>query len=276
MKKTRFQEMVSVLQKENIKRFSELVDSPYFNKNERVKRLWKWVQENPRAEYSKEELRKAVLEDNASGEQNSGITEANFRMVLSDFVKLAELFLLLEEKDIIAAQRDLLIDILKAKGAEKSYRKHIQLIKQKVKAETNKDTEYYNLLYILECEELSGGKRKKRGESLEKISRLTDNIWMCMKLDGYIKSAALGIEVKQMTFYNEIIAIIEANKDIYREKHPVIYSRYLAVRMFESPDRENNQYLTELEKYTVKNKDFVLKENNTLYLQAFLILNSVK
>lgn len=274
MKKTRFQEMVSALQKENIKRFTELVDSPYFNKNERVKRLWKWVLENPKAEYSKEELRKAVLADNISVEQNSGITEANFRMVLSDFVKLAELFLLLEENELIDTQRDSLIDILKTKGAEKSYRKHILLTKEKVKDETNKDTEYYNLLYMLECEVLSGGNRKKLNESLEKINTLTDNIWMCMKLDGYIKSSALGIDVKQMTFYNEIIAIIESNKDTYRKKHPVIYSRYLAVRMFENnKSTEENTYYGELDKYTVKLKDKVLQKNN---YEAMIVYSRLK
>lgn len=246
--------MVSAIRIADHKRFTELVDSPYFNKNERVKRLWKWVLENPKTDFSKKELIKAIRMDPPSTEADPGLKPANFRMVLSDFVKLAEVFLLLEENDILKEQNERLIEIFKEKGLTKSYSKYLRLLKENAGKEDNKGVTYYNDLYLIECEELVSGDEKNREKRLKNINGLTDFIWVCMKLDNFIKSAAIGVDIKATTFYDEIISLIENDKDSFRKNHTVIYGRYLILKMFMYDTFSGNLYFTELEKYTAKLK----------------------
>lgn len=303
MKKTRFFEMLSALKIADHKRFSELVDSPYFNKNERVKRLWEWIMDNyvtsppspllypakqksgtaKSAEgegskkrnliFTKEDFEEAIRMDPSSAEADSGLKPANFRMVLSDFVKLVEIFLLLDGNDIIEEQKEKLIEILKAKGFTKSYNKQLRLLKEKTGKENNKDVTYYNDLYSIECEELSSDKLIDRGNRLRNINGLTDFMWICMKLDNFIKSVALGIDIKVMTFFDEIIKLIENDKDGFRKNHTVIYGRYLILKMFMHESFTGNQYFTELEKYTAKLKSGKIQRYNYDALLAYCRLN---
>jgi hypothetical protein len=290
MKKTRFFEMVSAIKITDYKRFGELVDSPYFNKNERVKRLWKWVMEKymtsppspllkgeggnkQNSIFTKEVLEKAVRMDPSSAEAEPVLKPANFRMVLSDFVKLAEIFLLLEGKDITAEQNEKLMEIFKERGLIKSYNKQLRLLRVKTGKEDSKDVTYYNNLYLIECEELVPGKPKDRQKKLSNINGLTDLIWICMKLDGFIKSFALGAEIRSMTFYNEIMSMIENDKEGYKKNHSVIYSRYLILKMFEYKSFTDNPYFTELEKYTAKLKSHDLIKYNYDALLAYCRMN---
>lgn len=282
--------MIRAIKFTDPKRFGELVDSPYFNKNERVKRLWKWLMEKyitaPQSPllkgkggskqnffFTKEELEEAVRMDPSSGEADQGLKPANFRMVLSDFVKLAEIFLLTEGIDITAEQNEKLMEIFKEKGLIKSYNKQLRLLKLKTGKEDSKDITYYNNLYLIECEELVSGKPKDRQKRLRNINSLTDFIWVCMKLDGFIKSFAFGAEIRSMTFYNEITDLIENDKEGYKKDHSVIYSRYLILKMFEQKSFTDNPYFTELEKYIAKLKSHELIKYNYDALLAYCRMN---
>lgn len=217
MGKSRFTEMLSAINKTDYKRFTELVDSPYFNKNERVKSLWKWLMDNPKPEYSKDELFSA-----AGGEMNY----ANFRMVLSDFVRLVEIFLLLERNELISTQRDELIIALGEKNLTKSYNKHLRVLKEKCASEKNKGVQYYNDKYFIECEELIREKQSKKAKRMPAIDELTDYMWLCMKLDNFAKARALGADVTKLLFYNEINSLIESNQKYFAKHHPVVYGRW--------------------------------------------------
>lgn len=224
MKNTRFAEMLSALNKTDYKRFTDLINSPYFNKNERVKKLWQWITENTKLEYSKEEIYKA-----AGGEEN--LNDANFRMVLSDFVRLIEVFLLLERNRVIETQRYELITALGEKKLTKSYNKHLRALKEKCSAEKkNKGVQYYNDLYFVECEELVRDKQSKRAKRMPVIDTLTDYMWLCMKLDNFAKAYALGADVTKLLFYNEINSLVESNKKQFAKHHPVIYSRWVTLK----------------------------------------------
>lgn len=218
MKKSRFAEMLSALDIKDHKRFTELVDSPYFNKNERVKNLWKWIQENPKTGYTKQELMEAAGE---------GLNYANFRMVLSDFVKLVEDFLVLESGAIYEAEKEALIEICREKKLSKSYSKYLRITIQRCNETKEKDTAYYNRMYSLECETLiNAATDRERKASLERISEHTDHMWMCMKLDNFIKLAALGGDCSKLGFYEEIMKYIEKNNSAIRKHHPEIFRRY--------------------------------------------------
>lgn len=225
MKKTRFAEMLSALNKTDYKRFTDLVNSPYFNKNERVKKLWQWILENPKPDYTKEEIINVIT---PQGEE--ALTDANFRMVIADFVRLAEVFLLLERNELISTQRDELIAALSEKKLQKSYNKHLRILKEQTKSEKNKGVSYYNDLYFIECEELVRDKQKNKPKRMRTINDLTDYMWLCMKLDNFAKAHALGIDLNELSFYNEICRMIEQNKKSFAKHHPVIYSRWLMLR----------------------------------------------
>jgi hypothetical protein len=223
MGKSRFTEMFSAINKTDYKRFTELVDSPYFNKNERVKSLWKWLMENPKPEYTKQELISAT-----GGEMNY----ANFRMVLSDFVKLIEIFLLLERNELISTQRDELIIALGEKTLTKSYNKHLRVLKEKCATEKNKGVQYYNDKYFIECEALIKDKQSKKAKRISAIDELTDYMWLCMKLDNFAKANVLGADVTKLLFYNEINSLIEQNQKYFAKHHPVVYSRWKVVKAY--------------------------------------------
>ncbi len=226
MKKSRFAEMLSALDIKDHKRFTELVDSPYFNKNERVKNLWKWIQENPKTGYTNQELMVAA------GER---LNYANFRMVLSDFVKLVEDFLVLKSGAIKEAADEVLIEICREKKLSKSYRKYLRITKQRCIETKEKDTAYYNRMYSLECETLiNAATDRERKASLERISEHTDHMWMCMKLEAYLKFNALGYSAYELTFYREIIDRIETDQQDYKKNHLSIYCQHLVIRMFEN------------------------------------------
>lgn len=217
MKKSRFAEMLSAINQTDYNRFTELVNSPYFNKNERVKKLWQWILANPKPGYSKDELLSAAGED---------LNYANFRMVLSDFVQLVEIFLLLERNKLIETQRDELIIALGEKKLTKSYNKHLRVLKEKCAKEKNKGVQYYNDKYFIECEELIRDKQSKKAKRMSAIDSLTDYMWLCMKLDNFAKAEALGADVTKLLFYNEINSLIESNKKHFAKHHPVIYGRW--------------------------------------------------
>ncbi|MBL8016571.1 MAG: hypothetical protein JNK43_04815, partial [Ignavibacteria bacterium] len=145
--------MLQAICKSNRSRFTDLVNSPYFNKNLRVKLLWNMLDgviaaggegntgKAERFSISEAQILEAIEPD---AEKRKKITSANLRMVISDFVKLAEDFLVLESGALKEAAEEVLIEICRQKNLQKSYRKYIRLTKQKCNAEKNKDTAYYN------------------------------------------------------------------------------------------------------------------------------------
>jgi len=236
MKSTRFIEMLDAVCNSNRARFTDLVNSPYFTKNQRVKLLWDMLDRviagegtgNPRTieQYNVSDIQ--ILEAiEPDAEKRKKITPANFRMVLSDFVKLAEDFLVLESGAVKETAEETLIEICRQKNLQKSYRKHMRLAKQKCSAETNRDTAYYNRMYSLECEALINARTPQEQQAaLRRISTHTDHMWMCMKLDNFIKLAALRGDCSQLEFYGKIMEYIEKNKSLIRKHHPEIFRRW--------------------------------------------------
>ena len=145
-----------------------MVNSPIFNKSARVTALWSWLRDNHNNTYSSNDLYIA-----AKG--NGGLTQANYRMVLSDFVKLAEKFLL-----------------LKNNGSRKSDKAHLERLKQRIKKAAKKDTAYYNDKYMAAVYDFINAKQKARKAGLKKIDEYTDKIWLSMKRENIAKSEALG------------------------------------------------------------------------------------
>jgi len=240
MKSTRFIEMLDAVCSSNRARFTDLVNSPYFNKNQRVKLLWDMLDKviagegtgNPRAieqlHVSDIQILEAIEPD---AEKRKKITAANLRMVLSDFVKLAEDFLVLESGAVKETAEEMLIEICRQKNLQKSYRKHMRLAKQKCSAETDKDTAYYNRMYSLECEALVNARTPEEQQAaLGRISTHTDHMWMCMKLDNFLKLAALGGDCSQLEFYEEIMTFVERNKTSTKKYHPEISRRFSSLQ----------------------------------------------
>lgn len=184
MKATRFDEVLGLVIKD-IAGFTDMVNSPIFNKSARVTALWSWLRDNHNNTYSSNDLYIA-----AKG--NGGLTQANYRMVLSDFVKLAEKFLLLKNNDLTESKRDELIDIFMDNGCRKSAKAHLGRLKQRIKKAAKKDTAYYNDKYMAAVYDFINAKQKARKAGLKKIDEYTDKIWLSMKRENIAKSEALG------------------------------------------------------------------------------------
>lgn len=147
MKNSRFHELLFILAHNDIKRFDELINSSFFNKSERVKRLWSLLKkhfDDPKM-LSKEMLIQAVF----PGEMYN---ESNFRMVVSAFVKLTEEYLLQKEYNVNRTERNIrLLEIFEKRGMRKSYSKYIREIENELDKEQKKDSVYYYRKYFIEC-----------------------------------------------------------------------------------------------------------------------------
>lgn len=235
MKSTRFIEMLDAVCNSNRARFTDMVNSPYFNKNQRVKLLWDMLDRviagegtgNPRAieQYNVSDIQ--ILEAiEPDAEKRKKITPANLRMVLSDFVKLAEDFLVLESGAVKETAEETLIEICRERKLQKSYKKHLRLAKQRCTVEKNKDTAYYSRLYSLECEALISARTPEEQQAaLGRISAHTDHMWICMKLDNFLKLAALGGDCSQLEFYEEIMMYVKKT-EIQQDQNTPTFTNY--------------------------------------------------
>lgn len=154
MTNTRLYEMFQSLNHIDYKRFEEIVRSPFFNKSERVCRLWAYLKE------------KGDMDDNFTIEKisaavfgNEKFNNANLRMVISSFVKLIEEFMLEKEYEQNEPEAKIrLLEIFLKKGLVKSYSKYLNEIERELDKTRKKDSTYYYRKYYVECLKIASGK----------------------------------------------------------------------------------------------------------------------
>jgi len=147
MANTRFFELYNSIGYNDIKRFDELINSPFFNKSARLILLWKFLR--PRIETESSVTSKEICEAIFINEK---YTDSNFRMVLSSFVELAEEYLLQKEYLENEMERDIrLLEIFANRGMRKSFVMYLNIIEKELDKVQNRNSVYYYRKYFIEC-----------------------------------------------------------------------------------------------------------------------------
>ena len=166
MVNSRFYELFSALGHSDIESFDEFINSGFFNKNERVKKLWNYLKGHADG---KEFPQKKHLEAAIFG--NEKFSDSNFRMVISSFVKLAEEYLLQKKYSKNMMERKIrLLEIFENKGMRKSYLMYLKEIEDELDKDQERDSVFFYRKYFIEClkAKTSGGDIKAAREFAKK------------------------------------------------------------------------------------------------------------
>jgi hypothetical protein len=172
MANTRFFEVLSILKHNDHKIFDDLLNSPYFNKNLRVKNLWNYVKVHTDGyEFlQKEDISTAIF-------KNEKFTESNYRMVISAFVKLVEEYMLQKEYNENEMEKKIrLLEVFEKRGMKKSFSMYLKKVENELDRNQKKDSVYYYRKYFIEClkAKTSGGDIKTaRGFAKKAFQNLT-------------------------------------------------------------------------------------------------------
>lgn len=168
MGRSRLFEMFCSLSHKDYKQFEDLVNSPYFNKSERVKKLWLYLKATGDSDdaFTKEKISKAVFED-------ENFNEANLRMVIAGFVKLIEEFYLHKEYNSNQMEKNIrLLEVFLKNLNAKSFRMQLKIIENELDKTRKKDQIYYYRKYYIEKLKIAsntGGDKKAAREYWKKI-----------------------------------------------------------------------------------------------------------
>ena len=163
--------MFCMISHRDYKQFEDLVNSPYFNKSERVKKLWAYLKINGESDdaFNKNKVGKAVF-------GNENYNDANLRMVIAGFVKLIEEFYLQKEYKVNQIEKNIrLLEIFLNNQCTKSFLMLLKQTENAVDKTKKKDQTYYYRMYYIENIKIAantGGDKKAAREYWEKINVL--------------------------------------------------------------------------------------------------------
>ncbi len=153
MLNSRFFELFSALRSSDHKKFEEMVNSPFFNKNSRVSKLWEYLKAkgDNDEDLSKQKIAQAVF-------GNEKFSDSNFRMVIASFVKLAEEYLLQAEYTMNKTERKIrLFEVFLNRSLQKSFRMYLNEIEKELDQAKEKDSAHYYRKYFIECIKIRSG-----------------------------------------------------------------------------------------------------------------------
>ncbi|MBE2225933.1 MAG: hypothetical protein IAE93_01260 [Ignavibacteria bacterium] len=171
MLRSRLFEVFCSLSHKDFKRFDDLVYSPYFNKSERIKKLWLFLKNNGDSDdiFSKDKLAEVVF-------GNEKHSEANLRMVIAGFVKLVEEFQLQKEYEYNRMEKNIrLLEIFLKNQNRKSFMMLLKQTENELDKAKKKDRIFYYRKYYIENLKISantGGDKKAAREYWKKVKVL--------------------------------------------------------------------------------------------------------
>jgi hypothetical protein len=215
MKTTRFRELLSAISVKEYEQFDEFIQSPFFCKNARALRVWEHINSARKEDCNYPETELAAA---AFGSEKH--TAANFRMLLADFCRLIEQYLLYKESAGDRQERDFKMLELSIKlKLPKSYGKYKRVCTAHIDTSEQKDMEYYYMQYLAESSKLITGDEGDFSAADEAIT----NALIAAKFENAVR--ARGNSNKRPVLLDEIIEFVKANERVYKKMHPLIYKR---------------------------------------------------
>ena len=272
-------ELFSQLTPEEIIKFEKLINSPYFNSVEKVTKLF----------YYLKDLHPLISKDDLSREKislkvfkNENLSQELLWKLKSDFTKVFEKFLVLEEIDNDSLNYDTtLIKALRKRGAKKELENNLNKIKKNRNKIYNKDDNFYlSKIYINEEEYYlkMPGILYEFPDCLQAKSDNLDYYFIFMKFHSFHEMFIHQYyNVKPLNFsktlYKELTDFVKQNSGLISKDHPNIYVIYLVLLMFSNNVQEaSSQKLIKYLKLNEKNFSHKQLSYYYRYIESFYYL----
>jgi len=259
LKGSRLNEMLSSLSKEEFTGLNEFLLSPYLNKNKQVILFYYFLSaKQVHPDYSKIQ-REEVFEYVYKGQE---FNLDKYLKLCSDFVKALENFLICElrsDRDLMNKRR--LLEISGSRNLQKTFSKYSGELNHKFNSEFNKDLDFYLTEYECKVESVMynfSSKNFNLEKALLEINEIINIVIVHSKLELMIKLFHITERKNRIWFDKETLNFAERNKNSLQLRHPMIYLRYLILKMFSDSDAV---VYKQIKSFVSKNENKFSKDN---------------
>lgn len=259
MKGSRLNEMLSSLSIEEFAGLNEYLHSPYLNKNKQVILFYYFLSaKQAHPDYSLIN-RDDVFEYVYKGQK---FNLDKYLKLCSDFVKALENFLIFElrsDRDLMNKRR--LLEISGSRNLSKTFSKYSGELNHKFSSEFNKDLDFYLTEYECKVESFMynfNSKHFNLEKALLEINEIINIIIINSKLELMIKLLHISDKKNRIWFDKETLDFAERNKNSLKLRHPMIYLRYLILKMFSDSDAV---VYKQIKSFVSKNENKFSKDN---------------
>jgi len=251
---------INSLTTDELRSFSEFINSPYFNKSAAMKKLYIYLEERY-PHVTKEDVAKDKIAAYLFDELKAN--DVRIRKIESEFNKLFEKFLIHHNADVMESHIQLLTT-LKKKSLWKTYKKKLDEFGKYSEANFGFfATYYYNKLNYHDEQKTYApqGTITRPGMEITYLNLYFVLRGLLLHLNRKVTTPPLG------SMINSIYEFIENNKNYISKNHPDIIVFYYSNLYFDSNDII---YLNLLEKYFKKNKKIFNETLEAFYYQVVL------
>ena len=257
MKNLKLTELLLNLTPSELKRFSDFVRSPYYNKNKKLIPAFEFIEDCINSSDTESLTKENIFKVIYPGEK---FNDTNLRSQLSDLKKLCEKFLIVCEYEKNPEDRKLhLLNSLASRNTKKNFEVISNETANELKGNFNKNFDHY-------LREIGFEKARilAKGANVEvnldrnyyRLSDAIDHYFLSSKLDlinSFLsrKYHVLGSFKLDLKFTNEIIEFIELNLNELKKSDPFIYCEYLIYKMMTSAG--SDKYFNDLQSYVIRN-----------------------
>ncbi len=260
--KGRLPEILRTFTTGELRRFGEFLNSPIFNKNNRLIKLFSLIKQGRPTfeEISKQKLYKEVFPE------RKNYKDSDLRALISDLVKQARKFLIfLESEESEMDQQYYLLEALMKRNLNLMFQQSLETAHKYQNAQQKRGIGYYYQQYRLD--EISFRyttvvDNRKVKATLQSAAEHLDKYYLANKLSYsvYMISRQKVLNVPHESWYlDELMAFVDGHPF---EDIPAIHLKYLLVRALR--DLKNHSYYNELKTYLIANAssfpDYELKQ----------------
>lgn len=259
MKGSRLNEMLSSLSKEEFTDLNEYLHSPYLNKNKQIILFYYFLSaKQVHPDYSLIH-RKEVFEYVYKGQE---FNLDKYLKLCSDFVKALEYFLICElRSDRVLMNKRRLLEISGSRNLSKTFSKYSGELNLKFNSEFNKDLDFYLTEYECKVESVMynfSSKNFDLEKALLEINEIINIVIVHSKLELMIKLLHITERKNKIWFDKETLGFAERNKNTLKLRHPMIYLRYLILKMLSDSDAV---VYKQIKSFVSKNENKFSKDN---------------
>jgi len=240
MHKNKFIDLLKTFSAKELRLFTDLVESPFFNKDQQVVQLFHTIKRYA-PNYTNKKLERTELYHTAFPNKNYNEKELGYFM--SDLMRLGEQFMaqfeLLSKPLILEEQK---LNAFSRKGLVKHHNAVLKDADKLLKKRNFKHSDYYLNELQIELSSYTDAQRKNETYPSEKINYsvdLLDNFYLINKLK-FINQLLLRRKTDlikaQLISIQKIITDLEAN---FNQLSPIVKTYYLAFKAIAQADKEN-------------------------------------
>ncbi|MGH2574572.1 MAG: hypothetical protein ACRDFC_02615, partial [Ignavibacteria bacterium] len=252
----KIREIIKGLKPNEFIRLGKFLTSPYYNQSTRMTAVYNFLQ-NLLPGFDAESITKESVFNYVYPERK--YNELNARKLISNFTKLLEEFLAIEEyQDDKASVKHELLRAARKRMLPKTFNGGLRNLVEHQQTIICPDEKYYLTQLAIEEEILNFYSEifVYKREQYQKISDLLDLSFVLSKLEFFYQMVQTKLKYPdvadfRLDFFKETLSYIEDNLAEISEKHPNIYVYYFSLLALLNPDNET--YFFTLKAYVFKN-----------------------